>query len=404
MAQIKYDMLDFWEEQNKVRVNLSKRFYLYIPSAELSSIAPFKLSKSGIDFNCPQHRAERRFLALFEKHIPELKSIGTNNPAVYVHQNGGIPLTGSISFGLIHRGTSIIEVKPQTTCNLDCIYCSVNEGLSSNQTDYLVERSYLVDRFKELATFIGVPVEAHIGVQGEPFLYNEFIDLVADLSQLEYVHQISTDTNCTLLNKPLIDKLATYPKLRLNISLNAVDEDVARKMAGTNYNLKHVMDVIRYAAQKMDILIAPLYVPGFNDDQLPKLVEFVKTLPKNPKHPMLCIQNFCNYKTGRNPTKGISWDDFTKKLRALEKQTGERLVLDFKKDFTITKTKQLPKPFRKGDTVHAVIKARGRYPKTRLAVAKDRVITIVNCDTPIGSEIKLKLLRSKHNIFFGKVI
>lgn len=421
MAQLHYQMLDFWEEGDKVRVNLSKRFYLYLDKSDLKAIAPLKVRRNALEFDCPQPRAELRFLTLLNAKMPTLRTLVTNNPAVYVHQHSGIPLIGSISFGLIHRGTSIIEVKPQTSCNLDCTYCSVGEGLSSKQTDYLVERSYLVDEFKRLVEFLGVPVEAHIGVQGEPLVYNEFADLVDDLSRIDEVCQISTDTNGTLLTKPLIDRLAKYPKLRLNISLNTTNQKLASRMAGANYNVPHVMDMIRYAAERMDILVAPLYVPGFNEDEeLVKVIEFVKTLrvlsarnseisehvktlPKKD-HPMIGIQNFMNYSTGRSPTKPIGWDAFIVKLRTLEKRTGERLVLDFKKDFKITQTKQLPKPFRKGQTVTARVVALGRYPKTRLAVAKERAITIVSSDAAMGKDVKLRILRSKHNIFFAKEI
>jgi len=50
----------------------------------------------------------------------------------------------------------------------------------------------------------------------------------------------------------------------------------------------------------------------------------------------------------------------------------------------------------------AKIVAPGRYPHSRLAVAKDRNITVVSCTVPIGKELKLKILRSKHNIFMAK--
>lgn len=404
MPPLHYQTLSFFDEpeHERVRVTLVKRFYLYLPHSELNSIAAFSVTDNSLNFDCPKERAERRFLDLLNRHIPELKTVVTHNQAVYIHRNSGIPLTGSISFGLIHRGTSIIEVKPQTSCNLDCTYCSVDEGLSSKQTDYIVEREYLVEQFKQLADFIGVPVEAHIGVQGEPLVYAEFAELVDDLSKLDYVYQISTDTNGTLLNKPLIDRLSKYPKLRLNISLNTLNKETASKLAGASYNTQHVMEMIRYAVGKVDFLIAPLYVPGYNDKEVIEVIRFAQTLPKPENHPLVGIQNFMNYSTGRNPVKALTWDEFREKLSELEKQTGERLILDFKKDFKITATKQLPKPFKKGNITSVAIVAPGRYPNTRLAVAKGRTITVVECTEIIGSTIKLKILRSKHNIFFGK--
>ncbi|MBS3138762.1 radical SAM protein [Candidatus Woesearchaeota archaeon] len=403
MASLHYQMLDFWEDGDTVRINLSKRFYTYIKKEELEAIAPFKVERHTLTFDCSQQRAEQRFLNLLGQKMPELKTIVTNNKAVYIHKNSGIPLIGNLSFGIIHRGTSIIEIKPQTSCNLDCVYCSVNEGLSSNQTDYFVEREYLMDEFKRVAEFVNIPVEAHIGVQGEPLVYAEFAELAEELSALPYVYRITTDTNGTLLNKPLIDKLATIPKLRLNVSLNAVDKEIASKMAGTTYNTIHVMNMIKYAAEKMDVLVAPLYVPGYNDNELLKVIEFAKTLP--PKdYPMVGIQNFLNYTTGRNPTKQLDWEPFMAMLRDLEKKTGMRLILDFKKDFHIDQTKQLPKPFKKGKSVFAKIVAPGRYPKTKLAVAGDRTITVFDCDALVGKEVKVKILRSKHNVYFGKEV
>src|SRR3989338_8044461 len=403
MASLHYQMLDFWEDGDTVRISLSKRFYIHATKEELEAIAPFKVERHTLTFDCSQQRAEQRFLNLLGQKMPELKTIVTNNKAVYIHKNSGIPLIGNLSFGIIHRGTSIIEIKPQTSCDLDCVYCSVNEGLSSNQTDYFVEREYLMDEFKRVAEFVNIPVEAHIGVQGEPLVYAEFAELAQELSTLPYVYRITTDTNGTLLNKPLIDKLSKIPKLRLNISLNAVDKEIASKMAGAIYNTSHVMEMARYAADKMDILIAPLFVPGYNDDELLKVVEFAKTLPQKD-YPMVGIQNFLNYTTGRNPTKMMPWEPFMSKLRDLEKKTGMRLNLDFKKDFHVEQTKQLPKPFKKGQSVYAKVVAAGRYPKTRLAVAKDRSITVFNSDAQVGDEIKVKILRSKHNVFFGKIV
>ncbi len=399
MALIHYQMLDFAEENENIKVRLSKRFYLHILKSELQAIAPFKLNNNTIEFNCSQQRAETRFLRLFSHHLPELRTLVTKNPAVYIHKNSGIPLIGNLSFGIVYRDSSIIEIKPQTTCNLDCVYCSVNEGLSSNQTDYLVERSYLMAEFKKYAEYAGAPVEAHIGIQGEPLMYVEFAELAHELSEVDNVHRITADTNGTVLTKPLIDNLSKIPKLRLNISLNAIDKAIASKMAGAPYNTEHVMEMIRYAANKMDILIAPLYVPGYNDDELLKVVEFSKTLPKKD-YPLVGIQNFLNYKTGRNPVKQKGWESFKAMLHTIEQKTGVRLILD-KSDFNVTAAKKLPKPFLKGKSTFARIVAPGRYPNTRLAVAKGRNLTVFNCSEPIGKEVKVRILRSKHNVFFG---
>ncbi len=52
-----------------------------------------------------------------------------------------IPLIGTIMFGLIDRGTNLIQVRPTSLCNLNCPYCSVDSGEESKTrvSAYVVE-------------------------------------------------------------------------------------------------------------------------------------------------------------------------------------------------------------------------------------------------------------------------
>jgi len=60
--------------------------------------------------------------------------------------------------------------------------------------------------FKKLVAFKGVTgIEAHIGTQGEPTLYQDLLPLVRDLSEIPEVTDIVTDTNGTLLTPEKID-------------------------------------------------------------------------------------------------------------------------------------------------------------------------------------------------------
>ncbi|MDD1656702.1 MAG: radical SAM protein, partial [Methanomicrobiales archaeon] len=57
----------------------------------------------------------------------------------------GIPLIGSVAFGIIDRGTSLLQVRPSCSCNLNCPFCSVDAGPCSRSraTEYQVDRGYL---------------------------------------------------------------------------------------------------------------------------------------------------------------------------------------------------------------------------------------------------------------------
>ena len=73
---------------------------------------------------------------------------------MYIHQNSGIPLIGTNYFGLVDRDTNIIEFKPITSCNIDCIYCSVAQ--EKRVMDYVVEKDYLVQECPEADSWVEV--------------------------------------------------------------------------------------------------------------------------------------------------------------------------------------------------------------------------------------------------------
>ncbi|OIO61529.1 hypothetical protein AUJ83_04735 [Candidatus Woesearchaeota archaeon CG1_02_33_12] len=369
----------------------------------LSKIGDFKIKDSSIIFEkTPEKRAERKFNSLLAEGFKDLKNTISGKKTIYIHKNSGIPLIGSNSFGIVDRNTSIIDVRPITSCNLNCIFCSVDAGLSSrNQVDFVVEREYLVEEFKKLVDFKGCDVEVHLGTQGEPLLYAEIIELIKDLSSIKKVKTISMDTNGTLLTEELVDKLAEAGLTRINLSLNAMDKNLARKLAGCKYNLDKIKETASYIAKKMELAIAPVLVPGFNDDAMEKLINFAKKMKGDRKGYFIGIQNFLNYRFGRNPCKQLSWDKFYLMMKDLEKKTNTKLIIG-PEDFNIQKTKKLPKPFKKGQIIKAEILCPGRLKNEMLAVASNRVISIPTCFKK--GIVKIRITRTKHNIFMGRLV
>jgi len=409
MAELKFSTLAFELKKSELIVRLLNIFVTKIPLSELEEIGKFKLKdQHTLEFNEKnQKRAELKFSSVLAAHMEELTNSINGNKAVYIHQNSDIPLMGSVEFGIVYRNTSLIEIKPVTSCNLNCIYCSVGEGKGSDKTDFVVEKDYLIEELTKLIEFVAEPVEVHIGVQGEPFLYADLLPLIEDLHAQEAIKIVSMDTNFTLVTKSMIDKLAQFKdKLRLNVSLDSLNPEKAKKMAGTEYNVKQVTEMVRYAAAKhIQILIAPVCVPGYNDEDMEEIVKFVKELgiEARAKHPILGIQNFLNYKTGRNPTKARDWKEFYQMITDLEKKTGVHLKLSHE-DFGIRKTKELPKPFEIDEVVPATIKCPDRFPNTVIAVAKGRCISVPECLFVKDKRIKVKISRDKHNIFGGKLV
>ncbi len=412
MAELSFETLTFALKGKDLQVNLLNLFYTKIPLTEVLKLGDFTLKeKKGVSntisfTDLSPEKAAKKFSFLLDQYFNALKNSLNQNPAVYLHRNSGIPLIGNVSFGIVYRNSSLIEIKPVTSCNLNCIYCSVGEGQSSNKVDFVVEKDYLVEELQKLLDFVAEPVEVHIGVQGEPFLYADLIPLISDLYANKQISLISMDTNFTLVSKSIIEELAQFKdKLRLNISLDAMNPELAEKMAGAKYNLNQVLKMIKFTvARKIKVLIAPVYLPGYNDDELEKIINFVKELglSAQAKNPIMGIQNFLNYKTGRNPVKAKSWEEFNNLIKDLEKKTNLKQKLTAE-DFGIRKTKELSKPFELDEVITAEIKSPDRFPHTILAVAKGRTISVPNCEFKIGKSIKIKITRDKHNIFGGKL-
>jgi len=404
MAVLTFKDFTFEDKKNKVRVNFLKIFYFDVDKESLEKIGKFKINNNKIGFiKISENKAQRKFNQLLEKGFNNLKNKLTNKKAIYIHKNSGIPLIGTNYFGLIDRGTNLIEIKPLTSCNLSCIFCSVDEGPKSKRNlDFVIEKDYLVEEFRKIVEFKqNTHIDAHINAQGEPLLYADIIELVEDIAKIKQVNAISIDTNGTLLNKKLIDDLAKAGLTRINLSLHSLGQEIANKMAGSKYNLTKVKEIAAYIAKKMDLILVPVWLKGYNDNELAKLAKFAEKIGAGKTGPGIGIQNFLGYKFGRNPIKPVEMDVFYKKLQDLEKKHNISLICK-QEDFKIEKCDGLPKPFKRGNIVKVKTMFPGRLKNEMLAISNNRIISIPSCHKEGYVNIRIK--KSKHNIFLGELL
>ncbi len=396
MAKLEFEELSFEEKGEKVRVNFLRIFYFEINKEDLRNIDEFSVEKNKIIFkNISQEKAERKFYFILGEGFKGLKNSINDKKTVYIHRNSGIPLIGNVGFGLVDRDTNVIEVKPITGCNLKCIYCSVDED--KRIVDFVVEKDYLVEEFKKLVELKGVDnIEAHIASQGEPLFYAPLAELIKDLAKIKEVSMISIDTNGVLLTKNKVDELVEAGLKRFNFSINALDDKLAKKIAGSGYNVGKIKEICEYIAKKTNLIIAPVLIPTVNEEEMPKIIEFAKKIGAD-----IGIQNFLSYKLGRNPVKQISFDKFYARLKEWGGKYKVKLIKSVE-DFDIVKTKSLPKPFKKEEVIEAEIMLPGRFKNEMIAVAKGRSISVPNCFKEKG-KVRLKITRTKHNIFVGGV-
>ena len=328
-------------------------------------------------------------------------------PHVRITAGSDIPLVGSLYFGVIDRGTSLLQVRPSCGCNLNCPFCSVDAGPCSKTraTSYEVELDYLLSAVEEIAPFKGTGVECHIDSPGEPLMYARLPELVAALKAIDAVSTVSLQTNGTLLDERKIAALADSGLDRMNLSLHALDPALARELAGVDwFDIEKVTEAARaVAASSMDLLIAPVYMPGINDAEIPKLLAFARECGAGKRFPPLGIQKVERYKYGRTP-KGVKvqswWQFFNRSIKEWEKTSGLALRLDPERNFGTVRRPSLPQVFKKGEKATVEIKAPGWIHGEQLGIARNRVVSVFGCDKTSG-QVRVKIVAAKNNIYVG---
>jgi hypothetical protein len=326
---------------------------------------------------------------------------------VRITAESGIPLVGSLYFGIIDRGTSLLQVRPSCGCNLNCPFCSVDAGPCSTTrvTSYEVEPGYLLSAVEEIAPFKGPGVECHIDSPGEPLMYRRLPKLVDALKEIDEVTTVSLQTNGMLLDAEKISALASAGLDRVNLSLHALDPELACQLAGVDwYDVEQVKKAARAVAEsQMDLLIAPVYIPGMNDAEIPALIRFAQEIGAGKRFPPLGIQKFERYRYGRTP-RGVKaqswWQFFNRSIPVWEKESGLRLRLNAERDFGTVRRPMLPRVFKKGDMVTVEIRAPGWIRGEMLGVARNRVVSVFNCPKASG-QVRVKIVAAKHNIYVG---
>ncbi|RLF64793.1 MAG: radical SAM protein [Thermoplasmata archaeon] len=327
----------------------------------------------------------------------------TGRRLYYISEESGIPLIGHTAFGIIDRGTNLLQVRPSSGCNLNCIFCSVDEGKGKTKvTDYMVDVDYISKKFEEVSDFkrrhCNAPIEAHIDGQGEPFLYPYIRKLIEKLQDTADI--ISIQTNGVMLTRDLVKRLDGYVD-RINLSLHSMDSSTAKRLSGIpSYDLDHVLEIAEAIAESsIDLLIAPVWVPGYNDKDMKKIIEFGKRIGAGKIWKPFGIQKYVKYKFGRAP-KNVRIMNFKTFYRKLE-EMGEGLHL-YPEDFGMVKCASIPKKFKVGERVKLKIEMHGRVRNEMIAVSRDRIVQVVDTSKKVGETVNARIVRNKQNIYVAR--
>lgn len=326
-----------------------------------------------------------------------------------VKVNNKIPLLGLLQIGIIDRGSNLVQIRPTSLCNLNCKFCSTSSGVQSkiHSVYYEVGLEHLLNWVKKCIDLKG-EILLNLDSVGEIFTYPEIYELIkrldkmrcgrwklADNNKSKGINEISMQTNGMLMDFSKVKDCVD----RINLSVNSLDKEKSRYLAGcSSYDIEKIKKLaIEINNSDVELLIAPVWIPGVNDDDIADLIKFCKELGCK-----IGIQKYEIYKHSRKikGAKKINWFGFYKQLEKWENEFGVKLKIG-PKDFEIKKAKRFPIVFGKNDKISVEIVCKGWYKGQMIGKAKNRCITVNDCDKKVGDRINVKILENKNNIYLG---
>jgi hypothetical protein len=217
-------------------------------------------------------------------------------------------------------------------------------------------------------------------------------------------------TNGIPLNLTYIQKLEQAGLTRINLSINSLNPPKAQYLAGMSYDINHIKQITQEIVRSsIQLLVSPLWIPEINDTDIEELISFVAELNIQSKFPILGIQNYLKYKSGRRmpSVKMVNMKKFQEKLREWEDRFGIRPLILSPADFGIHPAKSYPKAFEKGEKIEAEVVLPGRLSslfenkREMLGKAKNRLIQIMNSKSRVGDRIFIKIINNEDNIYYA---
>ena len=171
-----------------------------------------------------------------------------------------------------------IRISVTDRCNFRCTYCMPAE-IFGESYQFLSRKDLL--SFEEIARLtrilVGLGVSKVRLTGGEPLVRNEIDKLVAMLSAIDGVDDLTMTTNAYLLSKMAVDLRAAGLQ-RITVSLDTLDEDVFKKMNGRGFGTGRVLEGIEAAAAAgfRPIKVNSVVQRGVNDHTIVELARYLK--------------------------------------------------------------------------------------------------------------------------------
>jgi len=307
-----------------------------------------------------------------------------------------VPAFGYIAFGIIDRGTNVLQARPTTLCPQNCIFCSVDAGLhSSNRwAEFIVEPDLIINGVTEAIRVKGGGVEVLLDTMGDVLTYPWLVELVKELKRTPGVASVAIETHGLLLSEKLIDRLDSAGLDRVNLSIDTLSNEKALILYGSRYyDVTRVMRLAEYIVREtnIDLHVTPLWLPGVNDDDVVEIVKWAVGIGAGKKWPPVTIQKYNRHKKGRKPSlvREVTWEEFWRWLREVEERTGIKLHWSME-EWGMRYARRVMPPVGRGERTIARVIGRGLFRGEYVGVIEE------------GAGYLMALLPSRHMIRVGE--
>ena len=191
------------------------------------------------------------------------------------------------------RPINYLRISVTDRCNLRCVYCMPESGVQ-------LMSHYDILSYEEIYTVVQAAAELGISrvrlTGGEPLVRAGVADLVAQISSIDTITDISLTTNGILLARYAAE-LKEAGLNRVNISLDTLKPDRFRQITrcGTLANTLEGIEAA-LAADLTPVKINVVVMAGVNDDELPDFaaktvkdgwnVRFIELMPSSVNEPV----------------------------------------------------------------------------------------------------------------------
>jgi len=177
----------------------------------------------------------------------------------------------------LNRPLRDLRVSVTDRCNFRCVYC-MPKSVFNNEHKFL-PRSELLS-FEEIIRVVRTAAEFGVTkirlTGGEPLVRNDLEQLVEWIAQVDGISDISLTTNASLLTKKRAMSLRSAGLQRLNVSLDAIDDETFKRVNDVGIGVQSVLDGIENASNAgfESIKVNMVVKKGLNDHSIVPMAKF----------------------------------------------------------------------------------------------------------------------------------